>query len=320
MRDDSGHLGTTDPSVFGAAVPITGAIADQHSALFAQGCVRPGMVKCTHGTGTFLDMTIGTEPVIETASGLTCQIAWRMDGQTVYALDGYAGSSGAAVQWLRDGAAIIDTSADSEAVALTVPDNGGVYFVPALTGLSAPYWDSYARGLIIGISPGTKRGHLARATLEGIVYERRSAGTRLLEMVNDEAVLIEPLDPLGRQDVVKVMLSGAPSTLDAVQPQIDDAAPIMRRSMGRFYETSTPGATKKDALRLVLSKLSIEPGECLGIADGDTDAEWLADSGLPVAVSNAMPAARDAAVKHIDHHAEEAVADFLQSYFRIGVL
>lgn len=173
VRDDSGHFGTTDATVFGAAVPIASAIADQHAALFAQGCIEPGMVKCTHGTGTFLDMNIGTDPVIDTTSGLTCQIAWRMNGVTEYSLEGYAASTGAAVQWLRDGAAIITTSADSEALALSVPDNGGVYFVPALAGLSAPYWDSYARGLIIGISPGTNRGHLARATLEGIVYSVR---------------------------------------------------------------------------------------------------------------------------------------------------
>ncbi len=173
VRDDSGPLGTPDRAVFGAEVPIASAIADQHSALFAQGCIEPGMVKCTHGTGTFLDMTIGTTPVIDTDSGLTSQIAWRMNGQTVYALEGYAGSTGAAVQWLRDGAAIIASSAESEPVARSVPDNGGVYFVPALTGLSAPYWDSYARGTIFGISPGTTRGHLVRATLEGIVFSVR---------------------------------------------------------------------------------------------------------------------------------------------------
>ena len=173
VRDDSGYLGTTHMDVLGAEIPITAAIADQHSALFAQGCIRPGMVKCTHGTGTFLDMNIGTTPVIDTSSGLTCQIAWRVGGETVYALEGYAGSTGAAVQWLRDGAGIIGTSAESEALAETVPDNGGVYFVPALTGLSAPYWDSYARGLIVGITPGTTRGHLARATLEGIVFSIR---------------------------------------------------------------------------------------------------------------------------------------------------
>ena len=171
--DDSGSIGLTDAAVFGAEVPIASAIADQHSALFAQGCIEPGMAKCTHGTGTFLDMTIGTTPVIDTASGLTSQIAWRMNGETVYALEGYAGCTGAAVQWLRDGAGIIASSAESETVARSVPDNGGVYFVPALTGLSAPYWDSYARGTIFGISPGTTRGHLARATLEGIVFSVR---------------------------------------------------------------------------------------------------------------------------------------------------
>jgi glycerol kinase len=171
--DDAGRLGTTDAEVFGAEVPIASAIADQHSALFAQGCIEPGMVKCTHGTGTFLDMTIGKTPVIRTESGLTSQIAWRMNGETVYALEGYAACTGSAVQWLRDGAQIIATSAESEELARSVPDNGGVYFVPALTGLSAPYWDSYARGTICGISPGTKRGHLARATLEGIVFSVR---------------------------------------------------------------------------------------------------------------------------------------------------
>ncbi|MDR2973413.1 MAG: glycerol kinase GlpK [Propionibacteriaceae bacterium] len=171
--DDSGELGVTDVAVFGAAVPIGSAIADQHSALFAQGCVEPGAVKCTHGTGTFLDMTIGTTPVIDPASGLTSQIAWRRRGETIYALEGYAGSTGAAVQWLRDGMKIITTSAQSEDLARSVPHNGGVYVVPALTGLSAPYWDSYARGTILGISPGTTRGHLARATLEGIVFSVR---------------------------------------------------------------------------------------------------------------------------------------------------
>ncbi|HMQ37842.1 MAG TPA: glycerol kinase GlpK [Micropruina sp.] len=171
--DDAGALGVTSAVVFGAEVPIASAIADQHSALFAQGCIEPGMTKCTHGTGTFLDMTIGTEPLIDTSTGLTTQIAWRMNGETVYALEGYAGSTGAAVQWLRDGAEIIASSAESEELARGVPDNGGVYFVPALTGLSAPYWDAYARGTIFGISPGTKRGHLARATLEGIVFSVR---------------------------------------------------------------------------------------------------------------------------------------------------
>ena len=167
--DDSGLFGTTDPAILGSAIPITGAIADQHAALFAQGCVEPGTVKCTHGTGTFLDMNIGPKVAIS-QNGLNTIIAWRMNGKTIYGLEGYAAVTGSAVQWLRDGAELIKTSAETEEIANSVPDNGVVYFVPALTGLSAPYWDSFARGMIIGITRGTKRGHIVRATLEGIVY------------------------------------------------------------------------------------------------------------------------------------------------------
>ncbi len=167
--DDSGIFGTTDTAILGAAIPITGAIADQHAALFAQGCVEPGSVKCTHGTGTFLDMNIGPKVAIS-QNGLNTIIAWRMNGKTIYGLEGYAAVTGSAVQWLRDGAEMVKSSAETEEIATSVPDNGGVYFVPALTGLSAPYWDSFARGMIIGITRGTKRAHIVRATLEGIVY------------------------------------------------------------------------------------------------------------------------------------------------------
>ncbi|PSW09856.1 glycerol kinase [Photobacterium rosenbergii] len=171
--DDAAVVGLTDERIVGGSVPISGLIADQHSALFAQGCTKAGMIKCTHGTGTFLDMLIGDKPVIDVNSGICCQIAWRKNGTTHYALEGYAGCTGSAVQWLRDGLQIIDSSAESQAVASKVEDNGGVYFVPALTGLSAPYWDPYARGSMLGITPGTTRGHVVRATLEGIVYSIR---------------------------------------------------------------------------------------------------------------------------------------------------
>ena len=172
VRDDSGNFGTSDPAVLGAAIPITGAIADQHAALFAQGCIEPGTVKCTHGTGTFLDMNVGSALAVG-AAGLNTIIAWRMGEATTYGLEGYAAVTGSAVQWLRDGAHLIESSAETEALATAVADNGGVYFVPALTGLSAPYWDSYARGTIIGITRGTSREHLVRATLEGIVFSTK---------------------------------------------------------------------------------------------------------------------------------------------------
>ena len=127
------------------------------------------MVKCTHGTGTFLDMNIGHEPIVS-HNGLNTIIAWQRNGVTTYGLEGYSAVTGAAVQWLRDGAEMIASSSETEAIATSVTDNGGVYFVPALAGLSAPYWDSYARGMIIGITRGTTRappgaGHTGRDRL-----------------------------------------------------------------------------------------------------------------------------------------------------------
>lgn len=167
--DDSGVITTTSGDAIGAEVPIAAAVADQSAALFGQGCLAPGEAKTTHGTGTFFDLNTGTTPVIS-EHGLSTIIAWRRDGVTTYGLEGYAPVTGAAIQWLRDGVGVLRTAAETEELARGVDDNGGVYFVPALTGLAAPSWDNTARGLIIGLSPGTTRGHLARAALEGIVF------------------------------------------------------------------------------------------------------------------------------------------------------
>lgn len=168
--DDIGYIADTDPGVFfGAKVPITSALGDQMAAMFGQNCIEPGTVKCTHGTGTFLDMNVGTDVTIS-ERGLNAIIAWRWKGETVYGLEGYAPATGSAIQWLRDGAEMIKASAESEELATSVEDNGGVYFVPAFAGLGAPSWDTYARGMIIGITRGTKRAHIVRAALEGIVY------------------------------------------------------------------------------------------------------------------------------------------------------
>lgn len=180
--DDSGIIGTTDPAVIGAETPITAAIADQSAALFGQGCVHSGDAKTTHGTGTFLDVNTGTEPVIS-RRGLSTIIAWRRDGTTTYGLEGYAPVTGSAVQWLRDGAELLTDAAETEELARGVADNNGVYFVPALTGLGAPSWDSSARGLLIGLTPGTSRGHLARAALEGIVYSIKD----FIELMSEES-------------------------------------------------------------------------------------------------------------------------------------
>lgn len=228
VRPDSGDFGVTDPAVLGTAVPITGAIADQHAALFAQGCVEPGMVKCTHGTGTFLDMNIGAQPAIS-HNGLNTIIAWRMDGKTTYGLEGYAAVTGAAVQWLRDGAQLISNSAETEAIATSVPDNGGVYFVPALTGLSAPYWDSYARGMIIGINRGTTRAHLVRATLEGIVFSTKDF---LETMRRDAGVEIKTINVDGGASQNDFLMQFQADLLDAevVRPTVSEAT-----SLGAAY-------------------------------------------------------------------------------------
>jgi glycerol kinase len=167
--DDSGVIANTSADVLGAEVPIAAAVADQSAALFGQGCLRPGEAKTTHGTGTFLDLNTGPTPVISD-HGLSTIIAWRLDGVVTYGLEGYAPVTGAAVQWLRDGAGLLGSAAETETLARSVPDTLGVYFVPALTGLAAPSWDSTARGLLIGLSPGTIRPHIVRAALEGIVY------------------------------------------------------------------------------------------------------------------------------------------------------
>ena len=170
VRASSEVYGTVSARYLEHPVPIAGIAGDQQAALFGQLCTEKGMLKNTYGTGCFLLMNTGDEAVTSKNNLLTT-IAWKVGGKTTYALEGGVFVGGAAVQWLRDGARIIRTSADINTLAATVEDNGGVYFVPALTGLGAPYWDSYARGAFFGITRGTTDGHLARATLEGIAFQ-----------------------------------------------------------------------------------------------------------------------------------------------------
>jgi glycerol kinase len=171
----SGIVATTDPRAFlGLELPVAGIAGDQQAALFGQACFSPGESKCTYGTGSFVLVTTGTTAVRSDA-GLLTTVAWQLgpDEPLVYALEGAVFVTGAAVQWLRDGLQVIGAAAEIEALAATVPDSGGVVFVPALTGLGAPDWDPSARGLIAGITRGTTRAHLARATLEAIACEVR---------------------------------------------------------------------------------------------------------------------------------------------------
>ncbi len=164
--------GYTESGLLGGAIPVAGMAGDQQAALFGQACHVPGMVKNTYGTGCFMLMNTGTEAVASTA-GLLTTVAWGLNGQATYALEGSVFIAGAAIQWLRDGLKIIDESPDSEFFALKVPDTGGVYVVPAFAGLGAPYWDMYARGAIFGLTRGTSKAHLVRATLESLAYQTK---------------------------------------------------------------------------------------------------------------------------------------------------
>jgi len=172
VRGNSEVLCTTGGGLFGAEIPVAGVAGDQQSALFGQACFAPGEAKNTYGTGSFLLMQTGTEAVASNQRLLTT-IAWSLDGVVEYALEGAIFVTGAAVQWLRDGLGIIKEAHDVEALAASVPDANGVHFVPALTGLGAPYWDSDARGTITGLTRGTTAAHLARATLEAIAFQSR---------------------------------------------------------------------------------------------------------------------------------------------------
>ncbi len=162
--------GMADPEFFGCPIAISGAGGDQQAALFGQACFSPGEAKNTYGTGGFLLMNTGSLPVYS-QNGLVTTIAWGLDGQVNYALEGSVFVSGAAIQWLRDELKLIDTAADSETLASQVKDTNGCYVVPAFTGLGAPYWDQYARGAIVGLTRGVNRCHIVRATLESLAYQ-----------------------------------------------------------------------------------------------------------------------------------------------------
>ena len=162
--------GLTDAELMGAEAPISGIAGDQQAALFGQTCFTPGSAKNTYGTGCFLLMNTGSQPV-HSERGLLTTIAWGLDGQISYALEGSVFIAGAAVQWLRDEMKLIDRAADSEALATSIAGNAGVYMVPAFVGLGAPHWDMYARGTVVGLTRGTGRAHLVRAVLESIAYQ-----------------------------------------------------------------------------------------------------------------------------------------------------
>ena len=168
--DSAQVVGMLDKSILGREIPIAALAGDQHAALFGQTCFEPGMCKNTYGTGCFVLMNTGDKPV-SSQHGLVTTVAWRVDGKPCYALEGSVFVGGAVVQWLRDEMKLVSKASETEAVALSVSDNGGVYLVPAFTGLGAPHWDMYARGTIVGLTRGTGRAHIVRAALESIAQQ-----------------------------------------------------------------------------------------------------------------------------------------------------
>ncbi|MBU3099600.1 MULTISPECIES: glycerol kinase GlpK [Clostridium] len=192
VKPSSYVYGHTDSSLFGGEIPIAGAAGDQQAALFGQTCYNSGTAKNTYGTGCFMLMNTG-DKAIESKQGLLTTIAWGIDGKVEYALEGSVFIAGAAIQWLRDELQMIDNASDCEEYAMSVEDTNGVYVVPAFVGLGAPYWDPYARGTIVGLTRGSKKAHLIRATLEALAYQthdvlkamQQDSGIRLTELKVD---------------------------------------------------------------------------------------------------------------------------------------
>ena len=227
VRPSSGDFGRTDPDAFlGLDLPIAGVAGDQQAALFGQVCFAEGSSKCTYGTGSFVLVNTGTE-IVRSDAGLLTTVAWDIGKGLVYALEGAIFVTGAAIQWLRDGLRIIDTAAETDALARTVDDTGGVVFVPALTGLGAPHWDPDARGAILGLTRGTTRAHLVRAALEAIAFEVRDV---VDVMTRDAAV-----------DLPELSVDGGASANDLLcQLQADQLHVPVRRPV--VAETTALGA------------------------------------------------------------------------------
>ncbi len=211
VRDSSAVYGSSAMHLLGAEVPIAGMAGDQQAALFGHLGIRPGVVKNTYGTGCFMLLNTGARPVRSRRRLLTT-VAWRIGGRLTYALEGSVFVAGAAVQWLRDGLGLIGDSAAVESLARSVPDNGGVYLVPAFAGLGAPHWDPYARGTILGLTRGSRAGHLARATLESMAHQtadlleamRSDAGVPLRELRVDGGASANKLLMQVQADLLRV--------------------------------------------------------------------------------------------------------------------
>ena len=265
VRSSSEVYGETLPDLFGGAVRIAGVAGDQQAATFGQACFEPGSAKNTYGTGCFMLLNTGREPV-PSQNGLLTTVGWKLGGEVTYCLEGSVFIAGAVVQWLRDGLKAIATSAQVEAVSATVPDSGGVYLVPAFVGLGAPYWDPYARGVIVGLERGTSIGHVARAAVESMAYQsrdvldamQRDAGIKLAQLKVDggaaanNALLQFQADLLGvpvrRPVVAETTALGAAYLAGLAVGYWKDTADVTRNwALEREFRPALP-AERRDAL------------------------------------------------------------------------
>ncbi len=246
VRPSASLFGMTDPEIFGAAIPIAAAAGDQHAALFGQRCTKPGDVKNTYGTGCFLMMHTGSLPIFS-GSGLVTTIAASADGQPCYALEGSVFVGGAAIQWLRDELGIIQTAAESEALARSVPDTAGAYLVPAFTGLGAPHWDQYARGVLVGLTRGCGRAHIVRAALESIAYQTLEV---LRAMEQDTGRRIDALRVDGGASANSFLMQFQADILNA---QVIRPAYVETTALGAAYLAGLASGFWKDEASLPVS-------------------------------------------------------------------
>lgn len=244
VKPSSWIYGEADPSFLGGCIPIAGAAGDQQAALFGQACFLPGEAKNTYGTGCFLLMNTGDQPVFS-KNGLVTTIAWGLDGKVTYALEGSIFVAGAAIQWLRDEMRLIDSASDSEYMASKVKDTNGCYVVPAFTGLGAPHWDQYARGTIVGITRGVNKYHIIRATLESLAYQVNDV---LTAMNGDSGIALAALKVDGGASANNFLMQ---TQADIIHAPVNRPVCVETTAMGAAYLASLAAGYWKNTDEIV---------------------------------------------------------------------
>ncbi len=276
VKESSEVIGQTATGVFATEIPIAGIAGDQQSALFGQMCTEPGMVKNTYGTGCFMLMNIGEKPILSKNNLLTT-VAWKVNGKVNYALEGSIFIAGAIVQWLRDGLGIIRSSGEVEALAATVPQNDGVYLVPAFAGLGAPHWDQHARGTLVGMTRGTNAGHIARAALEGIAYQTMDV---LKAMEADSQLSIQELRVDGGATANNLLMQ---FQADILQTQVVRPGITETTALGAAYLAGLATGYWRD-LEEIRSQWNME--KCFSPAgNADDRTKWIAGWNKAVATA-----------------------------------